>query len=119
LLLQVYTTVDLELAKSELMAILKALDRPCKWVQEHRLQIFVINTWETAIELRTRLGDVLVDRPGIGGRHCFTAPEDLVGQHGEWDGLRFHIEKAYVQARERDRAYNMGQAQRRHVRRSR
>lgn len=113
LVLQVVTTVDLELVNQELKAILVSIKRWCKWIKVHRLQSFVIITNETPAELRQRLSDVLIDRPGIGGSYCFSAPDDLVGHYGELEALRYHIDAAWFEVRQREQAKNVGNTKRR------
>ncbi len=112
LVLQVYTTVDLDLIKNEMATIVASIKRWTKWIREHRLQSFVVITTETPLELRERLYDVIVGKPGIGGLYCFTAPVDLVGSYADLEALRFHIDSARVQIREWDRANDMRKDQR-------
>lgn len=81
----------------EMQTILREIKRWCKWVREHRLQTFVIITDETPLELRNRLFDVIVGKTGIGGLYCFTAPDDLVGNYAELEGLRYHISCARLE----------------------
>lgn len=120
LVLQVYTTVDLELIKHELAAINAALKGYWyKWIRVHRLQSFVVVTHETPLELKRRLADVIFEKPGIGGIYCFTAPEDLVGNYGELEALRFHISGGWLEARKRNRTQNMRDPHRRHFTRKR
>ena len=113
LVLQIYTTIDLEHVEHELANLLKGIKRWCHWVKEHRLQSFVIVSDETPHELRIRLDPLILEKPGIGGAYCFTAPDDLVGNHGALEGLRFHIDRAKVEARERNRLHDMRHRQRR------
>jgi hypothetical protein len=113
LVLQVYTTVDLEHVRHELANLLRGIKRWCHWVEEHRLQSFIIISDETPHELRVRVDSLILNRPGIGGAYCFTAPEDLVGNHGEFEGLRFHIDRARLEIRQRNRPDNMRHTQRR------
>jgi hypothetical protein len=113
IVLQVYTTVDLELVERELANLIREIKRWCHWVKQHRLQSFVVVSDETPHELRIRINPFIFEKPGIGGAYCFTAPDDLVGDHGALEGLRFHIDRAKVEARERNRSQDVRYRQRR------
>jgi hypothetical protein len=110
LVLQVYTTVDIDHVADKMAAITRATGRWCKWTRQHRLNSFVIVSDETSMELRRRLSPVLDDQAGIGGVYCFTAPDDLVGNHGEWEGLRFHIDAGRLEVRKRQDSRDMRHA---------
>lgn len=110
LVLQVYTTDELEKVRHVIVALLKGIQRWCKWKEMGRLVSFAIVTQETPLEFRRRINDLISDKPEIGGTFCFTVP---VGDAGELEPLRFYIDCARTEIRERNSPDNVRNLQRR------
>jgi hypothetical protein len=109
LILQVSTTVDIDHVRDKLASLMREIARWCKWVRESRLHTFIIITEESSLELRNRLSPFLIDKAGISAFYCCTASDDWVGYHGSMDAVRFHIDEARLEIRERSHPENMAQ----------
>lgn len=73
----------------------------------------LVVTSESSEELAVRIAPCIENLTGFNQFWCFTAPEDIISQHGQFDPLMHRVRKAWVEARKRNRPQNVRYPQRR------